>query len=163
MWYVNQDCKLCYFSHVQLFETAWTAAHQAPLSVGFSRQEYWSGCHRLLRLTRYLSYCLVTQSCWTLCSPADCSLPGSPVLGISQAIILEWVAISFCNAWQWKVKVKSLIRVQLLVTSWTVAQQAPPSMRFSRQEYWSGCHRLLPLLTGMTKKEVKIRKVTTIH
>ena len=45
-------------------------------------------------LTSYLFYCLVTQSCPTLCNLVDCSLPGSPVLGISQARILEWVAIS---------------------------------------------------------------------
>ena len=50
----------------------------------------------------------------------------------------KWVAISFSNAWKWKVKVKSLRCVQLLVTPWTVAYQAPPSMGFSRQEYWSG-------------------------
>ena len=51
---------------------------------------------------------------------------------------LEWVAISFSNAWKWKVKVKSLSRVQLLATPWTAAHQAPPSMGFSSQEYWSG-------------------------
>ena len=51
---------------------------------------------------------------------------------------LERVAISFSNAWKWKVKVKSLSRVQLLATPWTAAYQAPPSMGFSRQEYWSG-------------------------
>ena len=56
----------------------------------------------------------------------------------SQARILEWVAISFSNAWKWKVKVKSLSRVRLLVTSWTAAYQAPLSMGFSRQEHWSG-------------------------
>ena len=78
------------------------------------------------------------QSCPTLCDPRDSSPPGSPVAGIFQARILEWVAISFSNAWKWKVKVKSLSRVQLLVTPWTIAYQAPPSMRFSRQEYWSG-------------------------
>ena len=37
-----------------------------------------------------------------------------------------------------KVKVKSLRRVRLFATPWTVAYQAPPSMRFSRQEYWNG-------------------------
>ena len=78
------------------------------------------------------------QSCPTLCDPKDSSPPGSPVPGILQAITLEWVAISFSNAWKWKVKVKSLSRVQLLVTSWTAAHQAPPSMGFSGQEYWSG-------------------------
>ena len=64
--------------------------------------------------------------------------PGSPVPGILQARILEWVSISFSSAWKWKVKVKSLSRVRLLATSWTAAHQAPPSMGFSRQEYWSG-------------------------
>ena len=78
------------------------------------------------------------QSCPTLCNPVDGSPPGSPVPGILQARTLEWVAISSSNAWKWKVKVKSLSRVWLLVTPWTTAHQAPPSMGFSRQEYWSG-------------------------
>ena len=78
------------------------------------------------------------QSCPTLCDPIDCSPPGSPVPGILQARTLEWVAISFSNAWKWKVKVKLLSRSRLLVTPWTAAHQAPPSMGFSRQEYWSG-------------------------
>ena len=78
------------------------------------------------------------QSCPTLCDPTDGSPPGSPVPGILQARTLEWIAISFSNAWKWKVKVKSLSRVWLLATPWTTAHQAPPSMGFSRQEYWSG-------------------------
>ena len=78
------------------------------------------------------------QSCPTLCNPIDGSPPGSPVLGILQTRTLEWVAISFSNAWKWKVKVKSLSHVWLLVTPRTTAYQAPPSMGFSRQEYWSG-------------------------
>ena len=78
------------------------------------------------------------QSCPTLCRPIDGSPPGSPIPGTLQARTLEWVAISFSNAWKWKVKVKSLSHVWLLVTPWTVAHQAPPSMGFSRQEYWSG-------------------------
>ena len=78
------------------------------------------------------------QSCPTLCDPIDGSPPGSPVPGILQARTLEWVAISFSNAWKWKVKVKSLSRVRLVATPWTAAQQAPPPMGFSRQEYWSG-------------------------
>ena len=79
------------------------------------------GCHFLLQ-----------------CNPIDGSPPGSPVPGILQARTLEWVAISFSNAWKWKVKVKSLSRVGLLATPWTAAYQAPLSMGFSRQEYWSG-------------------------
>ena len=78
------------------------------------------------------------QLCPTLCDPIDGSPPGSPVPGILQARTLEWVAISFFKAWKWKVNVKSLSRVQLLATPWTAAYQAPPSMEFSRQEYWSG-------------------------
>ena len=78
------------------------------------------------------------QSCLTLCNPTDGSPPGSPVPGIFQARTLEWVPISFSNAWKWKVKVKSLSRVWLLATPWTAAYQAPLSMGFSRQEYWSG-------------------------
>ena len=78
------------------------------------------------------------QSCPTLCDPIDGSPLGSSVPGILQARTVEWVAISFSNAWKWKVKVKSLSRAWLLVTPWTAAYQAPPSMGFSRQEYWSG-------------------------
>ena len=77
------------------------------------------------------------QSCPTLCDPRDSSPRGSAVPGILQARTLEWVAISFSNVWKWKVKVKSLSRVWLLATPRTAAYQAPPSMGFSRQEYWS--------------------------
>ena len=75
------------------------------------------------------------QSCPTLCDPIDGSPPGSPVPGILQARTLEWVAISFSNAVKWK---GSRLVIQLLATPWTAAYQAPPSMGFSRQEYWSG-------------------------
>ena len=78
------------------------------------------------------------QSCPTLCDPIDGSQPGSSVPGILQARTLQWVAISFSNAWKWKVKVKSLSRVRLFATPWTAAYQAPSPMGFSRQEYWSG-------------------------
>ena len=78
------------------------------------------------------------QSWPTLCDPIDGSPPGSPIPGILQARTLECVAISFSNAWKWKVKVKSLSRVWLFVIPWTTVYQTPPSMGFSRQEYWSG-------------------------
>ena len=91
------------------------------------------------------------QSCPTLFDPIDGSPSGSPVPRIPKARTLGWVAISFSNAWKWKVKVKSLSHVQLLVTPWTAAYQAPSSMGFSRQEYWSRLplpspkgHRLQP-------------------
>ena len=85
------------------------------------------------------------QSCPTLCDPRDGSPPGSPVLGILQARTLEWVAISFSNEWKWNVKGKLLNRVGLPATPWTTAHQAPPSMGFSRQEYWSGVPLPSPL------------------
>ena len=78
------------------------------------------------------------QSCLTLCDPIDGSPPGSAVPGILQARTLECVAISFSNTGKWKVKVKSLSRVWLFATPWTAAYQAPPSVGFSRQEYWNG-------------------------
>ena len=78
------------------------------------------------------------QSCPTLCDLIDGSPPGSPVPGILQARTLEWVAISFSNAWKWKVKEKSLSCVRLLATPRTAAHQVPLSIGFSRQEYWSG-------------------------
>ena len=93
------------------------------------------------------------QSCPTLCDPRDGSPPGSPIPGIFQARTLEWVAISFSNAWKWKVKGKSLSRVQLLATPWTVAYQAPPSMGFSRQEYQSG----VPLPSPMPLSSAYLR------
>ena len=79
------------------------------------------------------------QSCPTLCDPIDGSPPGSSVPGILQARILEWVAISFSNAWKWKVKVKSLSRARFLATPWTAAYQAPPSMGFSGKSTGVGC------------------------
>ena len=87
------------------------------------------------------------QSCPTLCDPIDGSPPGSPVPGIFQARRLEWVAISFSNAWKWKVKVKLPSRVRLFATPWTAAYPAPPSMGFSRQEHWSGLALPSPCLT----------------
>ena len=77
------------------------------------------------------------QSCLTLCDPIDGSPPSFAVPGILQARTLEWVAISISNAGKCKVKVKSLSRTRLFATPWTAAYQAPPSMGFSRQEYWS--------------------------
>ena len=102
---------------------------------------------------------LVTESCPTLADPMDCRLPGSSVHGILQARILEWVAISFSHVkcwwgiklhsniyaetglfYQWIFKWKKVLItcVQLFATPWTVDCQAPLSMEFSKQEYWSG-------------------------
>ena len=100
-------------------------------------------------------FCLLTaaaaakslQSCSTLCDPIDGSPPGSSVPGILQARTLEWVAISFSNVCKWKVKVKLLSDFWLFRTPWTAAYQAPPSMGFSRQEYWSGVPLPSPIHT----------------
>ena len=124
------------FSCVILCATPSTAANQAPLFLGFSRQEHWSGLP--FPSPMHESESEVAQSCPTLHNPMDCSLPGSSVHGIFQTRVLEWGAISFSNALKWKVKVKLLSRVRLFTTPWTAAYQAPPSMGFSRQEYWSG-------------------------
>ena len=86
------------------------------------------------------------QSCPTLCNPIEGSPPGSAIPGILQARTLEWVAISFSNAWKRKVKVKSLSRVQLFATPWTTAHQAPLSMDFPGTSTGVGCHCLLQIL-----------------
>ena len=100
------------------------------------------------------------QSCLTLCDPIDGSLPGSPIPGILQARTLEWISISFSNAWKWKVKVKSLSHVRLSVTPWAAAlDQAPPSMGFSRQEYWSW----VPLPSDSILKSKDITLLTKVR
>ena len=143
----------------------WTIVCQAPLSIEFSRQEYWSGLpfpspgdlpdpgieprspafRQILYHLAAAAAAKSLQSCPTLCNPIDGSPPGPSVHGILQARTLEWVAIPFSNAWKWKLKVKSLSCVQLRVTPWTAAHQAPPSTGFSRQEYWSGVPLPSPL------------------
>ena len=94
------------------------------------------------------------HSCQTLCDPIDCSPAGSTIPGIIQARTLEWVAISFSNAWKWKVKVKSLCRVRLLATPWTAAHQAPPSRGFSGKSTGVGCHCLLQCMKVKSESEV---------
>ena len=78
------------------------------------------------------------QSCPTVCDPIDGSPPGSPVPGILQARTLEWAAISFSNAWKWKVKVKSLSRVPCP----TLTRLLCPC-EFSGKSTGVGCHCLL--------------------
>ena len=152
------------FSHVWLFAILWTVDCQVPLSIGFSRQEYWSGlpCPPARDLpipgiepaylrspalaggfftTAAAAAAKSLQSCPTLRDPIDGSPPGSPVPGILQARTLEWVAISFSNTWKWSHSVVSNSAIP-----WTAVYQAPPSMGFSRQEYWSGLPLLSPSL-----------------
>ena len=84
---------LSHFSRVRLCATPWTAAHQAPPSLGFSRQEHWSGLPFPSPMQESESE--VAQSSPTLSNPMDCSLPGSSIHGIFQARVLEWGAIAF--------------------------------------------------------------------
>ena len=88
--------------------------------------------------------------------------PGSPIPGILQARTLEWVAISFSNATKWKVKLKLLSRVQPSATPWTAAFQAPPSMGFSRQEYWSGVPLPSPLFF-LVKGNCQFKDISKIY
>ena len=131
--------------------------------MGFSRQEYWSGLpfpsprdlpdpgikpRSPTLQADALTYAAAAaakslQSCPTLCDPMDGSPPGSPVPEILQPRTLEWVAISFSNAWKWKVKMKSLSHVRLFTTPWTAAYQAPLSMDCPGKSTGVGCHCLL--------------------
>ena len=128
LWWTGTEMECMYerkwkWRGVQLFATLWTVAYQAPLSMGFSRQEHWSWLpfpspgdlpdpgikHRSSALWAdalpseppgslmhvYWKESEVTQSCLTLCNPMDCSLPGSVFHGIFQVRILECIAISF--------------------------------------------------------------------
>ena len=161
-------------SHIQIFATPWTAACWASLSITNSQSLLRLMSITLVMPSNHslpsepegkpsltlgiskvpvglniiyelASAAKLLQSCPTLCNPIDGSPPGSPIPGILQAKTLEWVAIAFSNAWKWKVKVKSLSRVRLLTTPWTAAHEAPPSMGFSSQEYWSGVPLPSPL------------------
>ena len=120
-------------------------------TIGLTRRTRWTFVGKVMfLLLNMLSRSVAAAAkslhlCPTLCDPIDGSPTGSPVPGILQARTLEWVAISFSNAWKWKVKVKSLSHVWLLATPWTAAHQAPPSMGFSRQECWSGVPSPSPL------------------
>ena len=126
------------FSRVRLCATPWRQPTRLCRPWDSPGKNTGVGCHCLLHCVKVKSESEVAQSCPTLSDPMDCNLPGSSIHGSFQARVLEWVAISFSNAWKWKVKVKSLSRLQLFATPWTAAHQAPPSMGFSRQEYWSG-------------------------
>ena len=173
-------------SRVQLFATAQTVTYQVPLSMGFSRQEYWSGLpfpspgdlpnpgiEPRSPVLQGAAAAKSLQLCPTLCDPTDGSPPVSTVPGILQARTLEWVAISFSNAWKLKVKVRLLSRVQLLVTPWTAAYQAPLFMGFPRQEYWSGvplpslhCRETLYHLShhsGIKRDELLIHATTWLN
>ena len=129
-------------SCARLFATPWTAGHQAPQSMKFSRQGYWSGSP----------------------FPSPGGLPNPGIEPGSPALQADSLPTEL--QWKPKVKAKSLSLVRLFATPWTVAHQAPPSMGFSRQEYWSGlalkfliyiqqCHTI--------KQEQKVIIKSTFH
>ena len=128
------------------------------LSIHLPNERYFH-CIQDLAIMKTNAAAKSLQLCLTLCNPIDSSPPGSPIPGILQGRILEWVAISFSNAWKWKVKVKSLSHVWLFATPWTTAHQAPPSVGFPRQEYWSG----VPLPSLAIMKKVAINKKKKRH
>ena len=134
-------------------DNSWEQASELDRPGSATHLAAWTICqyHLVSSSVFFTAYCAAAaakslQSCPTLCDPIVGSPLGSSVPGILQTRTLEWVAISLSNAWKWKVKVKSLSRARLLVIPWTAAYQAPPSMGFSRQEYWSGLPLLSPLL-----------------
>ena len=122
---------------------------QSTLTIILKLVMWWFGQIILIVLNAAAAAAKSLQLCPTLCDSIDCSPTGSPVPGILQARTLQWAAISFSNAWKWEVKVKSFSCVWLLETPWTVAHQAPPSMGFSRQEYWSGVPLPSPVLSAV--------------
>ena len=146
-------CCCCRFSHVQLCVTPETAAHQAPPSLGFSRQEHWSGLpfpspkHESEKWK--LSHSVVSDSVWPhKWQPTRLPHPWDSLgknTGVGCHFLLQCM----------KVKVKSLSHVRLSATPWTAAYQAPPSMGFSRQEYWSGVPLPSPLCNY---KYIKIKR-----
>ena len=95
--YASLRLVLSHFSRVRLCVTPQTAAHQASLSLGFSRQEHWSGLPFLSPMQEVKSKSEVAQSCPTLSDPMDCSLPGSSIHGIFQARVLEWGAMALSH------------------------------------------------------------------
>ena len=150
------------FLHIQ--QTAVSICHLPP-PWHFCLLSYWLPIHCGTRFCAAAA-AKALQSCPTLCDPTDGSPPGSPVSGILQARTLEWVAISFSNACKWKVKVKTLSCIWPSATPWTTAFQAPPSMGFYRQEYWSGVPLPSPVyiyifwLALMDSKQIKSALVT---
>ena len=102
----------------------------------------------------------VAHSCPILCDPMGCSLPGSSVHGIFQAIVLEWIAISFSNAWKWKVKVKSLSHVQLLATHGLQPTRLLRPWDFPGKRTEVGCHHLLRWPTQLHPKAARLLTFT---
>jgi len=134
--FILRESKLTSQSHSEIQIEMWTLHTQSR-----KRELRWQYAAAAAAAAKSL------QSCPTLCDSIDGSPPDSPVPGILQARTLEWVAISFSNAWKWKVKVKSFSRVRLLATPWTAPTRLLCPWDFSSlglviwrwQPYWSSC------------------------
>ena len=147
------------FFHLLLFSPSPRDSQETSLTPQFKSIDSLLLCFLYVTYVEMLLL-LSLQLCPTLCDPIDSSPPGSPVPAILQARTLEWVAISFSNAWKWKVKGNSLSRVRLFATPWTAACQAPLSMGFSRQEYWSDVEMKAPqklLFPSDTEQQIRIK------
>ena len=133
------------FSHVRLCGTPEMTAHQAPPSLGFSRQEHWSGLP--FPSPTHESESEVSQSCLTLSNPMDYSLPG-PSIHDFQARVLEWGAIAS--------SVSCFSRVQLCGTPETAAHQAPRPWDSPGKNTGVGCHFLLQ------RMKVKVKSLSCV-
>ena len=151
---------VCVLSRSVMFDSLWPYGLQPTrlLCPWYSPGKNITVVYHFLLLGIFSTAAKSFQSCPTLCNPRDGSPLGSSVPGILQARTLEWVAISFSNAWKWKVKVKSLIQARLLMAPWTADYQASPSMGFSRQEYWSG----LPWGSSLTRDQTQVSCISCI-
>ena len=155
----HHQVKVKSLSRVWLLATPRAAAYQAPPSLGFSRQEHWSGLHFLLQCMKMKSESEVAQLCLTLSDPMDCSLPGSSVRGIFQTRVLEWGATKLneqgdnIQPWHTPFSIwnQSVVPCPVLtVTSW-------PAYRFlKRHSRWFGipiCFRIFHSLLWSTQSK----------
>ena len=152
LWYIYIHTHT--YIHTMKYYSATHTQNEEILGTSLTVQ--WLGLWgRGLLLLLLLSRFSHVQLCAT---PQTANPPGSPVPGILQATTLEWVAISFSSAWKWKVKVKLLSHVRSSATPWTAAYQAPLSMGFSRQEYWSGVPLPSPEVGGRLRKSCHLQQ-----
>ena len=122
-------------SRARVFATPWTVVYKAPLSMEFTRQEYWSGLS--FPSPGDLPDPRIEPRSPALCADAlPSEPPGKPIYADDPTLMAE--SEEQLKSLLMKVKVTSLSRARLFATLWTVVYKVPLSMEFSRQEYWSG-------------------------
>ena len=141
--------------------TPWTVTHQAPLSVGFSRQDIGLGCHFLLKkifLTQGSNPCLLARGFFTIDLPGNFLGKPTPLYNLEKYLHLKSSPISTVSSRMTSliiIPLKLLLllshfsRVRLCATPQKAAHESPPSLGFSRQEHWSG----LPFPSPMHENE----------